>query len=507
MAVRVAGSTGEIGASTATSLALALTELVHNALEHAFEPGAPGTVTVDARREGDTLTLVVRDDGRGLAPGVDLTTSRGLGFSIVRTLVEEDLRGTLATNDTDGGTSITISVPLRTRRGLRPRPDQGALRARMRVLIAEDEALIRMDLREMLEEEGHEVVGEARDGAEAIALARSTTPDLVFMDVKMPNVDGIQAARTISDEAIAPVVMLTAFSQAGLVEEAAQAGAMGYVVKPFSRDDLRPAMQVAVSRYAEMRLLAQQVGDLEERLETRKLLDRAKGILMKGGVSEPEAFKRLQKLAMDKRRSLRDVAEAVITADELKGYGGVAAAPTPRFPCPAGGECATLRAAQRRAQQSREQRCSPVLGDRGAFLMPRRPRDEMTRRRRVERTEARHDHQRLQPHRDARSRDPLHPADPRLHPALHRRHRHRWLHGGRRLRNPRLSHRGVAHAAAQRPPRGGAARPRPSSFERRADAAASSEGAIAGDSSPDPLFADSHWLHTASFEHARETRT
>jgi len=112
VAVRVSGSTGEIGASTATSLALALTELVHNALEHAFAPGAPGTVTVDARRQGDTLTLAVRDDGRGLAPGVDLMTSRGLGFSIVRTLVEEDLRGTLAMNDTGGGTSITISVPL-----------------------------------------------------------------------------------------------------------------------------------------------------------------------------------------------------------------------------------------------------------------------------------------------------------------------------------------------------------------------------------------------------------
>ena len=119
----------------------------------------------------------------------------------------------------------------------------------MRVLIAEDEALIRMDLREMLEEEGHEVVGEARDGAEAIALARAARPDIVFMDVKMPNVDGIEAARTISDEAIAPVVMLTAFSQAGLVEEAAKAGAMGYVVKPFSRNDLLPAMQVAASRY------------------------------------------------------------------------------------------------------------------------------------------------------------------------------------------------------------------------------------------------------------------
>jgi len=189
----------------------------------------------------------------------------------------------------------------------------------MRVLIAEDEALIRMDLREMLEEEGHEVVGEARDGAEAITLARASRPDIVFMDVKMPNVDGIEAARTISAEAIAPVVMLTAFSQAGLVEEAARAGAMGYVVKPFSRNDLLPAMQVAASRYAEMAALEQQVDDLSERLETRKSLDRAKGILMAGGVSEPEAFKRLQKLAMDKRKSLREVAEAVITAQELKG--------------------------------------------------------------------------------------------------------------------------------------------------------------------------------------------
>ena len=187
----------------------------------------------------------------------------------------------------------------------------------MRVLIAEDEALIRMDLREMLEEEGHEVVGEARDGAEAIALARAVRPDIVFMDVKMPNVDGIEAAATIAAESIAPVVMVTAFSQAGLVEEAAQAGAMGYVVKPFSRSDIVPAMQIAVSRFAEVAALEEQIGDLTERLETRKALDRAKGILMAGGLSEPEAFKRLQKLAMDRRKSLREVAEAVITAHEV----------------------------------------------------------------------------------------------------------------------------------------------------------------------------------------------
>jgi response regulator NasT len=186
----------------------------------------------------------------------------------------------------------------------------------VRVLIAEDEALIRMDLREMIEEEGHEVVGEARDGAEAVTLARAARPDVVFMDVKMPGVDGIQAARTITEESIAPVVMVTAFPQASLVEEAAKAGAMGYVVKPFSRNDIVPAMQVAVSRFAELSVLSQQVGDLEERLDTRKALDRAKGILTSGGLSEPEAFRRLQKLAMDKRKSLREVAEAVITAHE-----------------------------------------------------------------------------------------------------------------------------------------------------------------------------------------------
>lgn len=186
----------------------------------------------------------------------------------------------------------------------------------MRVLIAEDEALIRMDLREMLEEEGHEVVGEARDGAEALVLARVLKPDVVFMDISMPGTNGIEAASAIGAEAIAPVVMVTAFSQTALAEQAARAGAMGYVVKPFSRNDIIPAMQVAVVRFAEMTLLAAEVDDLTERLETRKALDRAKGVLMSRGLSEPEAFRRLQKLAMDKRKTLREVAEAVATADE-----------------------------------------------------------------------------------------------------------------------------------------------------------------------------------------------
>jgi len=188
----------------------------------------------------------------------------------------------------------------------------------MRVLIAEDEAIIRMDLREMLTEEGHEVVGEARDGGEAIALARELAPDLIFMDVKMPGTDGISAARVIAAERIAPVVMVTAFSQPAYVSDAAEAGAMAYLVKPFTKRDILPAMQVAVSRFAETRALEDEVADLGERLATRKVLDRAKGVLTAKGLTEDEAFRRLQKLAMDKRRSLRDVAEAIILAAEAE---------------------------------------------------------------------------------------------------------------------------------------------------------------------------------------------
>jgi len=188
----------------------------------------------------------------------------------------------------------------------------------MRVLIAEDEAIIRMDLREMLTEEGHEVVGEARDGAEAIALARELKPDVVFMDVKMPGMDGIEAACVLTEERVAPIVMVTAFSQSSYVEQACSAGAMAYLVKPFTKRDILPAMHVAVSRFAETRALETEVIDLSERLETRKVLDRAKGVLMSRGMTEPEAFKRLQRLAMDKRRSLKEIAEAVVLASEAE---------------------------------------------------------------------------------------------------------------------------------------------------------------------------------------------
>lgn len=182
-----------------------------------------------------------------------------------------------------------------------------------RVVIAEDEALIRLDLKEMLEEDGYIVVGEAGDGEEAVRLAGEFKPDLVILDVKMPVLDGISAAERISAERIAPVVILTAFSQRELVQRATEAGAMAYLVKPFTQTDLRPAIEMAVSRYTELRALEGEVAGLQERLETRKVVDRAKGLLQEAhGWSEPEAFRWIQKTSMDRRLTMRAVAEAVV---------------------------------------------------------------------------------------------------------------------------------------------------------------------------------------------------
>lgn len=182
------------------------------------------------------------------------------------------------------------------------------------VVIAEDETLIRMDLAEMLAEEGYDVVGQAADGAKAIELAEELRPDLVILDVKMPVLDGIAAAEAIAGQRIAPVVMLTAFSQRDLVERAREAGAMSYLVKPFTQSDLVPAIEMAVSRYAEIAQLESEVSDLKDRLETRKAVDRAKGILQEQmSLSEPEAFRWIQKTAMDLRMSMRQVAEGVVT--------------------------------------------------------------------------------------------------------------------------------------------------------------------------------------------------
>lgn len=193
-------------------------------------------------------------------------------------------------------------------------PGSSGTSTRPTVVIAEDETLIRMDLAEMLGEEGYDVVGQAADGAKAIELAEELRPDLVILDVKMPVLDGIAAAEAIAGQRLAPVVMLTAFSQRDLVERAREAGAMSYLVKPFSQSDLVPAIEMALSRFAEIKQLESEVTDLKDRLETRKAVDRAKGILQEQmSLTEPEAFRWIQKTAMDLRMSMRQVAEGVVT--------------------------------------------------------------------------------------------------------------------------------------------------------------------------------------------------
>jgi two-component system, response regulator PdtaR len=183
-----------------------------------------------------------------------------------------------------------------------------------RILVAEDEALIRLDLAEMLGEAGYDVVGQASNGEQAVEMARELEPDLVIMDVKMPVMDGITAAEEIGAAKICPVVMLTAFSQTELVERARDAGVMAYIVKPFTAADLSPAIDIARSRWTEMKALESEIADLGERLETRKQVDRAKGILMKKlKISEADAFRWIQKTAMDRRLGMKEVADAVIS--------------------------------------------------------------------------------------------------------------------------------------------------------------------------------------------------
>jgi len=182
-----------------------------------------------------------------------------------------------------------------------------------RVLIAEDEALIRLDLREMLVEEGYDVVGEAGDGETAVQLTEDLNPDLVILDIKMPIMDGLAAAEKIAGSRLAPVVILTAFSQRDLVERARAAGAMAYLVKPFQKSDLVPAIEVALSRFAELAQLEAEVATLTDRLETRKAVERAKGQLMAAyGMTEPQAFKWIQRTAMDHRMTMREVADRII---------------------------------------------------------------------------------------------------------------------------------------------------------------------------------------------------
>jgi len=185
-----------------------------------------------------------------------------------------------------------------------------------RVVIAEDEAIIRLDLKEILQEEGYDVVGETGRGDEAVELVREHKPELAILDIKMPGLDGLSAAREIAQERRAAVLILTAFSQRNLIEEARDAGALAYLVKPFQRSELIPAIEVALGRFKEMRALEQEVQVAEERLETRKVIDRAKGILMdRHGMKEQDAFSWLQRRAMSDRVKLKDVGERVIAGD------------------------------------------------------------------------------------------------------------------------------------------------------------------------------------------------
>lgn len=189
----------------------------------------------------------------------------------------------------------------------------------LRIIIADDESIIRMDLREMLEEAGHTVIGETSNGAKAIELVRAEKPDLVIMDVKMPKMDGIAAAKIISSEKIAPVLLLTAFSQKDIVDKAKDSGVLAYLVKPVKEESLFPAMQIALSRFQEFAELEQELENVKNSLETRKLLDRAKGILMDTyNLTETEAYRRIQQYSMSKRKAIKDVAEAIVGASQKR---------------------------------------------------------------------------------------------------------------------------------------------------------------------------------------------
>jgi AmiR/NasT family two-component response regulator len=188
---------------------------------------------------------------------------------------------------------------------------------RTRIIMADDESIIRMDLREMLSNLGYLVIGEVGDGRSAVNLARELRPDLVIMDIKMPDMDGIEAAKILTEERLAPVLLLTAYSQRELVNRAREAGVVGYLVKPFRESDLAPAIEVALARFAEFTTLEKEVGNLQTALETRKFVDRAKGILMDTqGLTEAEAFRKIQKMSMNTRKPMKEVAEAIILAHE-----------------------------------------------------------------------------------------------------------------------------------------------------------------------------------------------
>lgn len=191
--------------------------------------------------------------------------------------------------------------------------------AQTRVVIADDDPIIRMDLREMLSAMGYSVAGEASDGKHAVELARSLKPDLMIMDIRMPELDGIEAARALTRESIAPVLLLTAYSEPDLVQRAAQAGVIGYLVKPFREAQLGPAIEVTLARFREFETISHELGDIKEAMEARKVVERAKGMLMdRFGLTESEAFRRIQKRSMDSRKPMKDIAEAILLASDVE---------------------------------------------------------------------------------------------------------------------------------------------------------------------------------------------
>lgn len=190
---------------------------------------------------------------------------------------------------------------------------------RIRVIIADDESVIRADLREMLTNLGYLVVGEVGDGQSAVNVARELKPDVVIMDIKMPDLDGIEAAKILTQEKVAPVLLLTAYSQRDLIDRAKEAGVVGYLVKPFREQEIVPAIEIALERFKEFRELEKEVGNLRETLETRKIVDRAKGLLMdQQGLTEAEAFRKIQKMSMNTRKPMKEIADAIILAQEAK---------------------------------------------------------------------------------------------------------------------------------------------------------------------------------------------
>ena len=272
----------------------------------AGQTGAPSGIRTHTGSVLSRLPLPVGLSGRSRLPGGEQVHPPH-GATAIRLAGVTDSVDQTPQADVLGG-ALTRATPAEV-----PAQSADAARPARRAVVAEDEALIRMDVVETLREAGYDVVGEAGDGERAVELALELRPDVVVMDVKMPVLDGISAAEKIGKAHLAPVVLLTAFSQQELVERARDAGAMAYVVKPFTPADLLPAIEIAISRYAQIAALESEVADLAERFETRKRVDRAKGLLMtKMGLTEPESFRWIQKTSMDRRLTMREVADAVI---------------------------------------------------------------------------------------------------------------------------------------------------------------------------------------------------